>query len=82
MAEKTDETLTDQERVIIERLEHRRWNAYMRAEGYIYSGSPEKPSRNDLAKMHNDLVEYSSLSEEEKRKDSRVGTAIQEGETP
>ncbi len=78
---KTDETLTDQERIIIERLEHRRWNAYMRAEGYIYSGSPEKASRNDLAKMHNDLVDYSSLSEEEKRKDSRVGTAIQEGET-
>ena len=47
---------------------------YMRAEGYIYSGSPEKSSRNDLAKMHHDLVDFSSLTEEEKRKDSRVGS--------
>ena len=46
----------------------------MRAEGYVYSGSKEKSSRNDLAKMHHDLVDYASLTEEEKRKDSRVGT--------
>ena len=46
----------------------------MRAEGYIYSGSPEKDSRNDLAKMHNDLVDFSSLTEEEKRKDFWVGS--------
>ena len=73
-AAKKEEELTDEEREIIEKLEHRRWNAYMRAEGYIYSGSPDKSSRNDLAKMHHDLVDFSSLSEEEKRKDSRVGT--------
>ena len=73
-ATKKEEDLTDEERKIIETLEHRRWNAYMRSEGYIYSGSSEKSSRNDLAKMHNDLVDYSSLTEEEKRKDSRIGT--------
>lgn len=73
-ATKKEEELTEEERSIIEKLEHRRWNAYMRAEGYIYSGSPDKSSRNDLAKMHNDLVDFSSLTEEEKRKDSRVGT--------
>lgn len=73
-ATKKEEDLTDEERKIVETLEHRRWNAYMRSEGYIYSGSPEKSSRNDLAKMHHDLVDYSSLTEEEKRKDSRVGT--------
>ena len=73
-AAKKEEDLTDAERNTIEKLEHRRWNAYMRAEGYIYSGSPDKSSRNDLAKMHHDLVDFSSLSEEEKRKDSRVGT--------
>lgn len=73
-ADKKEEELTEEERTIIESIEHRRWNAYMRSEGYIYSGSTEKSSRNDLAKMHNDLVDYSSLSEEEKRKDSRVGT--------
>lgn len=73
-ADKAEEDLTVDERDIIERLEHRRWNAYMRSEGYIYSGSPEKSSRNDLGKMHHDLVDFSRLSEEEKRKDSRVGT--------
>ena len=73
-AAKKDEDLTDEERKIVETLEHRRWNAYMRSEGYIYSGSSEKSSRNDLAKMHHDLVDYSSLAEEEKRKDSKIGT--------
>lgn len=73
-AAKKEEDLTEEERNRIEKLEHRRWNAYMRAEGYVYSGSPEKSSRNDLAKMHHDLVDFSSLTEDEKRKDSRVGT--------
>ncbi|MBE6756475.1 MAG: hypothetical protein E7555_08470 [Ruminococcaceae bacterium] len=73
-AEKKEEELTPEERDIIEVLEHRRWNAYMRAEGYVYSGSKDKSSRNDLAKMHHDLIDYTSLDEEEKRKDSRVGT--------
>lgn len=73
-ATKKEEDLTEEERKTIEALEHRRWNAYMRSEGYIYSGSPKESSRNDLAKMHHDLVDYSSLAEEEKRKDSRIGT--------
>ena len=73
-ADKAEEDLTEEERNIIEVLEHRRWNAYMRAEGYIYSGSNDKSSRNDLAKMHHDLVQYDSLADDEKRKDSRVGT--------
>lgn len=73
-AAKKEEELTAEERNIIEALEHRRWNAYMRSEGYVYSGSKEKSSRNDLAKMHHDLIDFSSLTEEEKRKDSKVGT--------
>ena len=73
-ATKTEAELTEEERNIIEVLEHRRWNAYMRSEGYVYSGSKEKSSRNDLAKMHHDLVDFSELSEEDKRKDSKVGT--------
>lgn len=71
---KREEDLTEAERNIIEVLEHRRWNAYMRAEGYVFSGSKDKASRNDLAKMHHDLVDFASLTEEEKRKDSRIGT--------
>lgn len=73
-AGKKEEDLTWEERSIIEHLEHRRWNAYMRSEGYIYSGSTEKSSRNDLGKMHHDLVDFSSLTDEEKRKDSKVGS--------
>ena len=53
----------------IRRLEHRRWNAYMRSEGYIYSGSREKSSRNDLGKMHPDLVTFDMLSPADQRKD-------------
>ncbi len=74
-ATKPSEELTEQERLAVEILEHRRWNAYMRSEGYVYSGSKDKESRNNLAKMHHDLVDYESLTEEEKRKDSRVGNA-------
>ena len=73
-SQKRTEELTDEERNIIEILEHKRWNAYMRAEGYIYSGSKDSASRNDLGKMHNNLVEFDALSDADKRKDSRVGT--------
>ncbi len=73
-AAKKEEDLTGEERDIIEVLEHRRWNAYMRAEGYVFSGSGDKASRNDLAKMHHDLVCFADLTEEDKRKDSKVGT--------
>lgn len=69
-ADKPEAELTEEERLVIETLEHRRWNAYMRAEGYVFSGSTDKASRNDLGKMHHDLVDYASLTEEEKRKDS------------
>ena len=72
-ADKAEKDLTLEERDTIEVLEHRRWNTYMRCEGYVYSGSHDKSSRNDLAKMHHDLVDFDSLSEEDKRKDSSVG---------
>ena len=49
----------------IARLEHRRWNAYMRSEGFCYS-----PRRNDLAKTHNLLIPFDKLTEDEKRKDA------------
>ena len=73
-ANKEEKDLTETERLLLEDLEHRRWNAYMRSEGYIYSGSPQKSSRNDLGKMHHDLIPYADLTEEEKRKDSRVAS--------
>ena len=73
-ADKPEEKLTEEEKKAIELLEHRRWNAYMRSEGYVFSGSTDKKTRNDLAKMHHDLTDFHSLPEEEKRKDSLVGT--------
>ena len=73
-ANKAEKDLTPEERLLLEDLEHRRWNAYMRSEGYVYSGSPDKSSRNDLGKMHHDLIPYAELSEEEKRKDSKVAS--------
>lgn len=57
---------------IFKSVEHRRWNAYMRSEGYIYSGSKDSVSRNDLAKMHHNLVVYQDLSDEDKGKDGAV----------
>ena len=63
------ETPTPEERRGLELLEHRRWNAYMRSEGYCYSGSPDPASRSDLAKLHNDLVPFEKLSREEQAKD-------------
>lgn len=73
-ADKGESELTDEEKNIIQRIEHRRWNAYMRSEGYIYSGSDDPKSRNDLGKMHHLLVHFEKLSDEEKAKDSQVGT--------
>ncbi len=71
---KAEAELTAEEKEKIARTEHCRWNAYMRAEGYIYSGSPDPGSRNDLARMHPDLVPFDQLSQREKDKDVRVST--------
>ena len=73
-AGKSTEELSDREKDLVEKMEHRRWNAYMRSEGYSYSGSMDKQTRNDLAKVHCDLVSFEILSEEEKRKDRMVGS--------
>lgn len=72
-AEKSEEQLTEEEKHEISIIEHRRWNAYTRSCGYIYSGSPDKSSRNDLAKLHNCLIPYDELSDEYKQIDEIVG---------
>ncbi len=62
--EKLPEDRTEEEKWAIRKLEHCRWNAYMRSEGYTYG---EK--RNDLAKKHYCLVPFDQLSYEDQIKD-------------
>lgn len=50
-------------------LEHNRWNAYMRSEGYVYGGTTEPKGRNDIAKTHNCLVPFAQLPPKEQIKD-------------
>lgn len=73
-ADKCEADLNLEEKKTIEILEHRRWSAYMRSEGWNYSGSTDKKTRNDLGKLHHDLVPFSELPKEERKKDSQVGT--------
>lgn len=51
-------------------LEHKRWNAYMRAEGYVFG-----KETNDIAKTHNNLKPYCQLLEHERKKDIVVKLA-------
>ena len=67
------ESLDESVRNKLEALEHRRWNAFMRGEGYIHTPDQDKV-KTSLGKMHYDLVSYDELSEEDKRKDSLVTT--------
>ncbi|MBQ8960198.1 MAG: hypothetical protein IJ071_03150 [Ruminococcus sp.] len=53
-------------------LEHCRWNAYMRSIGYIYSGSRDKSTRNDLGRLHHDLVNTSLLTDNDRKKDTNI----------
>lgn len=66
-AELSPEMRSQADREALRRLEHRRWDAYMRSEGYVFSGSDTY--RNDLAKMHNCLVDFSKLSKKDQEKD-------------
>ena len=75
-ADKPAEELTLEERYMLERLEHRRWIAYMRSEGYVHSGTTHESGRNHLAKTHHDLVPFEHLPQPVKRTDSRMGAAI------
>lgn len=65
MAEgKGTDQLSDEEKEFLQCLEHKRWNAYMRGEGYVY-GKP----RNDMFKQHPCLVDYYSLDIANRKKD-------------
>ncbi len=72
-ADKDEKDLTAEEKAIITLIEHRRWNAYVRSCGYVYSGSKEKSSRSDLAKMHNCLIPFEELNDKYKQMDTDIG---------
>ena len=69
-----DNKISDEDKDILNELEHRRWNAWMRSEGYIYSGSIDKKTRNNLGLLHNDIVPYDELPSVQKLKDLKVSS--------
>ena len=74
---KSENELTEAEKAMNKKLvdlEHRRWFAYMRAEGYVYSGSEDPSSKNELAKTHHNMVATSHLDDADIDKDLRVGS--------
>lgn len=63
-AAKAVEQRWEEEKQSLRQLEHRRWNVYMRTEGYCYG-----PKRNDMAKIHPSLVPFDQLPLSEQEKD-------------
>ena len=53
-------------------LEHVRWNAYMRSEGYVYSGNVGMKKADHMAKVHHNLVPGDALSQEDILKDLNI----------
>lgn len=60
---KKSQAMEDELRVVAE-IEHVRWNAYMRTEGFVYNAEKKTPF-----KMHNLLVAVDKLSTEDRLKD-------------
>ncbi len=54
----------DKEKELVRVTEHRRWNAHLRSEGYVFSQTRDK-----LAKTHNLLVSFYKLDISEQEKD-------------
>ncbi len=67
--EKKPADRTEEELWAIRKLEHCRWNAYMRSEGYVWGGTVEPTGRYDLAKKHHCLVPFDMLPLKEQEKD-------------
>lgn len=61
---KKTEARTPAEQRKLREVEHAGWNAYMRTEGYCYGSE-----RNEMLKLHPDLIPFDLLSEKEKNKD-------------
>ena len=64
-ARQLPEDRNDDQRDLLKRLEHARWNAFMRSEGFVYG--PEKETV--IAKTHPLLVDYDKLDPSTQDKD-------------
>lgn len=53
-------------------LEHRRWNAWIRSQGFVWSKGYDRASRNVLGKTHHNIVPFDKLTDEDKFKDIKV----------
>ncbi len=63
-SDKSSADRTLEEKIFYQTVEHQRWNAYVRSEGYVYG-----PIKNYLAKTHSLLVPYDELPPSEQIKD-------------
>lgn len=72
--DKPKEERTPEEQTDLSSLEHCRWNAYMRSEGYVRGGSKKTKDKDMLGKRHFDLVPFNFLDADEVPKDERVGS--------
>ena len=59
------------DRVALMQNEHKRWNAYMRADGYTVSPivKDKRIDRDTVAKIHPDLIPFAELSPDKQEKD-------------
>lgn len=64
-AHKPLEERTEKEKYNLASLEHRRWNAYMRSEGYILGAK-----KDHFMKTHTDIIPFDELSDEKKNLDN------------
>lgn len=71
ISEITHEMLSKEDRLKLQILEHKRWESYVRSEGYIYG-----EERNDLGRIHPSLVPFEKLTDKEKEKDIRLESDI------
>ena len=55
---------SEHDKLRIRIIEHRRWNAYMRSEGFVHN-----EIRDDMAKQHTDLVTFSELDKKKQELD-------------
>ena len=53
-------------------LEHRRWSAYVRGDGYRIGGSQDERKNDTLARLHYCLIPFDELPPEEQEKDYNV----------